>query len=234
MPRILARIPSRLVLPALVAALIAMYAAGVGLVAGAAEPVTFFACLDANGSLSSVATSPLQARVCGPTATVVSWSQAGPQGAPGPMGPAGPAGPQGPAGPGGGGAPSAANKAVAGRVVIDGLTDAAGVEIVGFKAGVKMIAGTGSGGGGGKAQFDEVTVVTALKPGAAPLFQKAVTGQHVKVVTVTVFQAGSATPAATYKLTDALITSVADGHTGAQGDGPLRTITFSFAVLEVS
>src|SRR6185437_16964229 len=63
---------------------------------GDPAPVTYYGCLK-NGNLSNVGTSTPDN--CPGNATVISWSQQGPQGVPGPAGPQGPQGMTGPQGP---------------------------------------------------------------------------------------------------------------------------------------
>lgn len=65
---------------------------------GDPAPATYFGCLK-NGNLSNVGTSAPGS--CPANATVISWSQQGPQGEPGPQGATGPAGQTGPQGPAG-------------------------------------------------------------------------------------------------------------------------------------
>jgi hypothetical protein len=94
---------------------------GAGAVAGSLvtasadpTPVTFNACL-AGGVLFHVGASVPS---CPKGASVVSWSQTGPQGQPGPQGPAGAGGAQGPAGSQGLSGPMAATTAESPAVVI--------------------------------------------------------------------------------------------------------------------
>src|SRR5215217_1603874 len=125
--------PTRLLAPLSAALFLLAYLAVAVLAAPAAEPVTFFACLDDKGTLTRVVTSPIQPPMCGDKEWAVSWNQVGPQGAPGQSGPPGPAGGNGPGTP---------NRVVIGRAAIHGFTGAEGLDIVGFRAEVKQIPGT--------------------------------------------------------------------------------------------
>lgn len=220
---------ARLLVPALVAALILAFAAGAALVARAADPVTFYGCLDDKGALSNVATSPSGPPDCKAKETAVSWSQTGPQG---PQGPAGPAGPQGPAG---GGGPGAPHKAIVGRVAIAGITDTAGLDIVGYQTGVRQTVVTSGGGGGGvagKPDFADFTVVTGLDGASVKLLLATASGTHIPTVTIDIYRPGSTAPAMSYLLSDVLVTGVQDGHSGAAGDAALESLSFDYGKIE--
>ena len=81
-----------------IAAVFALVFAGgsVFIALGDPAPVTYFGCLK-SGNLSNVGTSTPGS--CPGNATVISWSQQGPQGGPGPAGTQGPQGSVGPQGP---------------------------------------------------------------------------------------------------------------------------------------
>ena len=216
---------ARLFAPAIAAAVVLAYLMGAALAARAAdEPVTFFGCLDDKGNLADVTTNQAKKPSCGNKETAVSWNQTGPQGVSGPAGLAGPAGGIG------AGAP---NKVVVGRVVIQGITGDAGVDVFGYRTGEKNTPATaGGGGGGGKVQFDDLAVTLGLTAVAPKLQLAGASGQHIPAVTLQLYRAGTTAPEMTYKLTDVVVTGVADSHTGAAGDAALEAITLNFGRIQ--
>jgi type VI protein secretion system component Hcp len=226
MSRVFSTGRARLLVPAIVAAFILAYAAAAALTAGAQTSTTFFGCLDDKGVLTQVVTSLAQPQPCKAPAVAVSWSQTGPAGSQGPQGPQVPAGPAGSSGPG------APNKAVVGRAVVQGITDANGIEIVGFRSGVKQIPGVSGGGGTSKPDFEDLTVVTEFNPASVELFQVSANSMHIPRVTVVVYRPGTTAPGMTYTLTDVTVSSVVDSHTGAVGDAPLEAISFNYFKIE--
>jgi hypothetical protein len=172
--------PARVVLLAGVAVLVLALSAGAALVAHAANPTTFYACLKSNGDLGTVVQSPASPPTCKQNETPISWNQTGPTG---------PAGPQGPAGaPGSGSGPATPHTAVIGDVTFDNQNGGDAPEVsgplnlYGIETGIEnsTTIGSGSGGAGaGKVKLSDVTLVLNADLAGLPLFQAACLGRLV-------------------------------------------------------
>ena len=152
----------------------------------------------------------------------------GPQGPDGPQGPQGAEGPPGPAGPGGGGGTTA--RKFVGQIVIEDLNPPSEPSLLfGVHIGVKNTGGGfGSGGGSGKAVFDDFAVVKPIDALSPQLMVATATGEHFKKATIEIFgpDGPSAAPILTWELSDVLISGV---EFSASGDEPSDTVTLSYA-----
>ena len=150
---------------------------------------------------------------CRKDETPLTWNaqgQAGPQGIAGPAGPEGPAGRDGRDGRDGNNTPP---PTVTAQMRIDGVNNGAATPIAAFSLGATdtISTSTGSGGGAGKVTFSNLVVSKTLDGASVPLLHAASTGQVLHTVSIDVFNAGSATPFATYTFQDVIVTSVVFG-----------------------
>jgi type VI secretion system secreted protein Hcp len=109
------------------------------------------------------------------------------------------------------------------------------IEIESFSWGLTQTGGAvGGGGGAGKAQFEDLTLVAATSSASPKLFVAAASGEHVKEANLTVRKAGEK-PVEFYKirLEDVLVSSF---HTaGAEGEQrPVDQFSLNFAKIQVS
>jgi type VI secretion system secreted protein Hcp len=93
--------------------------------------------------------------------------------------------------------------------------------------------GSGSGGGVGKASFQDFHFTSKLSK-ASPLLMKAcATGQHIKEATITVRKAGGGGfEFLKIKLSDILVSSLQPGGAGADGDLPTEQFSLNFVKID--
>jgi len=91
-----------------------------------------------------------------------------------------------------------------------------------------------SGGGAGKANFQDLSVTKWLNKGSPKLLLYCANGQHIQEVILTVRKAGE-TPVEYWKikLTDVIITSVTSGGSGGE-DRLTENVTFNYGRIEWS
>ena len=112
------------------------------------------------------------------------------------------------------------------------------IEIESFSWGVTQ-SGTlafGGGGGAGKAQFQDFHFTNKVSKASPQLFIKCVTGEHIKVGTLSVRKAGGDRAGIDfYKITlsDVLVSSYQSGG-NAGGDIPADQFSLNFAKVEYS
>ncbi len=109
------------------------------------------------------------------------------------------------------------------------------IEVESFSWGLTQAGGAvGGGGGAGKAQFEDLTLVAPTSSASPKLFVVAAGGQHLKEANLTFRKAGEK-PVEFYKirLEDVLVSSF---HTaGADGeDRPVDQFSLNFAKIQVS
>jgi len=109
------------------------------------------------------------------------------------------------------------------------------IEVESFSWGLTQAGGSVGGGGGvGKAQFEDLTLVAPTSSASPKLFVAAASGQHLKEANLTVRKPGEQ-PAEFYKirLEDVLVSSF---HTvGAEGDeAPVDQFSLNFGKILVS
>lgn len=172
----------------------------------AAAPDVIVACVGVNGDLRVASGND----GCKRGEAVLTWNIQGPNGNSGPTGPTGPAGPEGPAGrdgrdgrDGGGNAPPTVNA----QMRIDGLNSNNPTPIFSFSLGATNSISTSGGAGVGKVTFANLVVSKMLDGDSVPLLQAAATGQVLRTLVITVFDAGSNVPFATYTFEDVVVTS---------------------------
>ncbi len=108
-------------------------------------------------------------------------------------------------------------------------------DILSFEFGASQ-SGTmhmGSGGGAGKAQFGDITIMAYSVPGDVAFLNLLATGDHKDKMTLKLFKSGNnSTPYLEYVLTNVMITSYSQGF--AYGDEkPMSTYTLNFAEIDV-
>jgi type VI protein secretion system component Hcp len=181
---------------------------------------------------------------------LVVWNVAGPQGpagapglpgppgapgAPGAEGPQGPGGPSGPPGPPGdcaaGGGGSARDPKIIGRITIDGLgKPGEGSSLFSVKIGVKVagLGGFGSGGGAGKATFEDFELLKPVDSLSPQLLVATATGEHFREATIEIFgEGGPGAPAVlTWELKDVIVSGFDFTVTG---EGVADTFTLFYS-----
>ncbi len=171
----------------------------------------------------------------GPAGATGAPGAAGPAGATGPAGAQGPAGPAGPAGGGGPGAPNKQNNgtvvvsaAVQGQIPSDGT-----IAILSYQwSGLQTPTDQATGQAAGKVQLGQFTFTKVVDGSTPKLFVAETTNENLSIV-VTVAPQGSDT-LETLKFSNAAITSIQQGVTGAAGDLPLEQVTFTFTKVELA
>lgn len=181
---------------------------------------------------------------CRPFEDLVVWNVTGPQGAAGPQGapgspgpaggqgPEGPQGPQGPPGmegppgpPGAGGGGGAADKTVVGQLLIDELgMDSSSLYAVSFAV-TNTGAPIGGGGGAGKAQFQDISVLKPVDALSPKLLLATAQGRVFPKATIEVFGGSGAPPVLTWELTDVMVSSLGFN---AGGEVPCDAVTLGF------
>ena len=195
-------LPKRIARAALASVVLVVVLAGLRLHAAADVIV---ACAGANGLRVVVSASE-----CKNGETPMTWNAQGPAG---PQGIAGPVGPEGPAGRDGrDGGNNTPPQTVTAQMRIDGVNSGAATPISAFTLGATdTVSTTTAGGGASKVTFSNLVVTKTLDGVSVPLLQAASTGQHLATLSIDVFNAGSATPFATYTFEDVIVASAVFG-----------------------
>jgi type VI secretion system secreted protein Hcp len=125
---------------------------------------------------------------------------------------------------------------------IDGDVTAKGfeksIEVLSFSWGVTNSGSiaTGSGGGAGKASFQDLHFVQKTGSASPKLIESGVTGQAIKEATMTFIKAGSSDNPQAYlqiKMNDVLISGFQTaGAEGAENDIPTDEVSLNFAKIE--
>ncbi len=108
------------------------------------------------------------------------------------------------------------------------------IEVMSFSWGVNNSGSMsyGSGGGEGKASFQDLSFTHKVDKASPVLMQACATGVHLKDATITHRKAGKGQQEfLVYKLNDVIITGVTHGSNGA--DGATENVTLSFAKVNV-
>jgi type VI secretion system secreted protein Hcp len=108
------------------------------------------------------------------------------------------------------------------------------IEVLSYSWGVSQ-SGTfasGSGGGAGKATFQDLHFTSVAHKGSPVLFLSCATGKHIDEATLTLRKAGRApVEYLKIKLTDVLISSYLPGG-ASDGDTPAEEISLNFAKID--
>jgi len=110
------------------------------------------------------------------------------------------------------------------------------IDVMSFSWGVTQ-TGTlahGSGGGEGKAQFNDFNFTHNVDKASPALFLSCASGTHIKDATITVRRAGEGKENQDYlilKMTDVLISSSQTGGSSGQ-DRPTESVSMAFAKIE--
>jgi len=83
----------------------------------------------------------------------------------------------------------------------------------------------GGGGGAGKANFQDFSITKLLDSFSVPMLLATATGEHIREVTIEVFEINGANPFAIYKLDDVIVTSDA---AGGSINGLQENVTLSY------
>jgi len=94
--------------------------------------------------------------------------------------------------------------------------------------------GTGSGGGAGRASFEDFHFVTRISKASPQLFLSCATGVHHKDATLSGRRGGDKTSGdfLKYKLSDVQVTSVQ--HAGGGSDLPIEQLSLSYGRFEIT
>lgn len=113
-----------------------------------------------------------------------------------------------------------------GTLVIDGSS----IEIRGFSWGLTQTGTThaGTGGGAGKANVHDVTVIKAIDRSSPMLVQKCASGSRIASATISLTRAGSG-QSVTIKVDDLIISSIQLGDDGVAGGGPSEVVAMNFS-----
>ena len=108
------------------------------------------------------------------------------------------------------------------------------IEVLSFSWGVSNAGsmGHGSGGGEGKATFQDISFVHMVDKASPVLMQACATGHHVKEATITHRKAGKGQQEyLIVKLNDVIVTTVA--HGGSSDSGQSENVSLAFAKVSV-
>jgi type VI secretion system secreted protein Hcp len=108
------------------------------------------------------------------------------------------------------------------------------IEVMSFSWGVTNTASppAGSGGGAGKATFQDLTITHSIDKASPGLLQACATGTHLKEATITHRKAGKGQQEfLIVKMNDIIITSVT--HGGTAGEGSSETVSLAFAKVNI-
>jgi type VI secretion system (T6SS) effector Hcp len=91
-----------------------------------------------------------------------------------------------------------------------------------------------TGQASGKRGWEPVRIMKEVDASSPKLFQLAASGEKIPEVDIALYhsESGKMVPAATYKLTDAIISSVQKMSSG--GDRPMESVTFTFQKIEIT
>ena len=111
------------------------------------------------------------------------------------------------------------------------------IEIMSFSWGVSQsgAAAHGAGGGAGKVNVQDFSIVKLLDTASPELMEKVCRGEHIGSALLTLRKAGDGKDQQEYlkiKLTDVLVSSYQTG--GGNGGVPAEQVSFSFQNVEVS
>jgi type VI secretion system secreted protein Hcp len=110
------------------------------------------------------------------------------------------------------------------------------IEIYSFSWGISQTgsASGGSGGGAGKAIFQDIHFSTSISKASPKLMLACATGQHIPFVMFFVHRAGEAQPYLTIKLENVLVSSYqTGGSAGATGDSiPTDQLSMNFTNIK--
>lgn len=110
------------------------------------------------------------------------------------------------------------------------------IEVLSFSWGVSNVApvGVGSGGGAGKAKFQDLVIVHRIDKASPLLMQACATGKHLNEATITHRKAGKGQQEyLIVKLNDVLITAVTHSGTAEQPDTSAESVSLSFAKVHL-
>jgi type VI secretion system secreted protein Hcp len=108
------------------------------------------------------------------------------------------------------------------------------IEVLSFSWGVTMAAtaSPGSGGGTGKATFQDLSVVHTIDKASPKLLEACATGAHIKEATITHRKAGKGQQEyLIFKMNDVIVTGVV--HGGASGGAESETVSLAFAKVDL-
>ena len=108
------------------------------------------------------------------------------------------------------------------------------IELLSFSWGISQTGSpTGGGGGAGKVNVQDFTVVKQMSNSSPHLMERACTGQHIPSVSLTLASKETRQEYLKNKLTDVLISSYQTGGGGTGGAVPMDQVSFSFRGIDV-
>ena len=103
------------------------------------------------------------------------------------------------------------------------------IEVLSFSWGVSQTGNKGSGGGAGKVNFNDFSIIKTVDTSTPALMVACCSGQHIPEATFTARKAGKEQQEfLVIKLTDLLVSSVAPGGSAGEAALPMEQISFSF------
>jgi type VI secretion system secreted protein Hcp len=111
------------------------------------------------------------------------------------------------------------------------------IEILSFSWGVSNAgAKTGGGGGAGKVQMSDFSIIKYMDSSSPQLFEACCSGQPIQNASLTIARkaGGGQQEFFKIKLTDVLISSVSPGGATGGNTEPLEQISFNFARVDIS
>src|SRR5262249_15835693 len=108
-----------------------------------------------------------------------------------------------------------------------GIPASARTPILGFSVGASntFSGPIGGGGGTGKANFQDFSITKLLDSFSLPMLLATATGEHIREVTIEVFEINAANPFAVYKLDDVVVTS---DSAGGSINGLQESVTLNY------
>src|SRR5689334_10040913 len=108
------------------------------------------------------------------------------------------------------------------------------IELLSFSWGISnTVSHTGGGGGAGKVQVSDFSIVKQMGASSPLLMEKCCQGEHIPSVTITLVNKETKEEFYKIKLTDVLISSYQTGGAGGGGATPMDQISFNFRDMDL-
>ena len=108
------------------------------------------------------------------------------------------------------------------------------IELLSFSWGLSQtVAAPGSGGGSGKVQVSDFSIIKQIDAASPHLMEACCRGEHIRDVTMTLATKTKGQDYLVVKLNDCLITSYQTSGGGAGGALPAEQVSFNFSSVQV-
>lgn len=108
------------------------------------------------------------------------------------------------------------------------------IELLSFSWGLAQTRATSGGGGGaGKTQVQDFSIVKQMNSSSPLLMERCCTGEHIPSVTMTLVNKETKEEYLKIKLTDVLISSYQTGGAGQGGAVPMDQVSFNFRNVDI-